>query len=133
MLAMTRAGLDFPPGTDPTQRNDIELLWKDLPEPIDLEIDHLNGILYWTDRGNPPAGNPLNRAAIHNHISTTPEILLSGLREGIGLALDHKNDTIYLSDLSGNLYSYEMDDSEHHKLYTSDRMFTGIAYVPGDF
>ncbi len=33
-----RASLDLPPGADPQHRDDIELLWKDLPEPIDLHL-----------------------------------------------------------------------------------------------
>ena len=37
-------------------------MFKDLPEPIDLEIDHTTRTLYWTDRGDPPHGNTVNRA-----------------------------------------------------------------------
>src|SRR5215470_1764473 len=54
-----RAGLEIPAGADSATRRDIELLWENLPEPIDLEIDHANGYLYWTDRGNLPGGNSL--------------------------------------------------------------------------
>ncbi len=36
------------------QRNDIQLLLQDLPEPIDLLLDKENHILYWTDRGAEP-------------------------------------------------------------------------------
>ena len=48
-----RAALDLRPGTSAQHRDDIELLWKDLPEPIDL---HLFGgaTLVWTDRGAEP-------------------------------------------------------------------------------
>jgi hypothetical protein len=35
---------------------------KGLPEPIDLELDLYNHMLYWTDRGDPPRGNTVNRA-----------------------------------------------------------------------
>ena len=42
----------------------IELLFDGLPEPIDLELDLANRALYWTDRGDPPRGNTVNRAAI---------------------------------------------------------------------
>ena len=40
----------------------VELLWDGLPEPIDLEVHAC--FLFWTDRGTPPAGNPLNRAPL---------------------------------------------------------------------
>jgi hypothetical protein len=29
-------------------------------EPIDLELDLKNRMLYWTDRGDPPSGNTVN-------------------------------------------------------------------------
>ncbi len=34
-----RAGLELPAGQTAAQRDDIELLWNELPEPIDLELD----------------------------------------------------------------------------------------------
>ena len=47
-----------------TNRSDIEVLFDRLPEPIDLELDLRSRILYWTDRGDPPRGNTVNRAPI---------------------------------------------------------------------
>ena len=38
------------------------MLFDGLPEPIDLELDLENRVLYWTDRGDPPRGNTVNRA-----------------------------------------------------------------------
>jgi hypothetical protein len=128
-----RAGLDLPPGTDSTDRNDIELLFDQLPEPIDLEIDHVNGFLYWTDRGDLPFGNSLNRASINGDRLGEKEILNFGLKEGIGLAIDPKNDTVYFTDLGGNIYSCYLDGFNLRKLYTSNRAFTGITYVPGEY
>jgi hypothetical protein len=43
----------------PPNRTDIEVLFDGLPEPIDLELDLKNRVLYWTDRGDPPRGNSL--------------------------------------------------------------------------
>ena len=59
-----RAGIDIPKGEDAAGRTDIEVWFDDLPEPIDLELDLESRVLYWTDRGNPPLGNTVNRAAI---------------------------------------------------------------------
>jgi len=126
-----RAQLELPSEIDPTDRKDIELVFDELPEPIDLEIDHVNGFLYWTDRGNLPFGNTLNRAPINENKIGEKEIMDFGLKEGIGLALDVKNNTVYFGDLGGNLYHCNLDGFNLRKLYTSDRMFTGIAYVPG--
>ena len=33
-----------------------------LPEPIDLDLDIAARMMYWTDRGDPPRGNTVNRA-----------------------------------------------------------------------
>ena len=83
-----RAGLEIPAGQTAANRTDIEVLWDGLPEPIDLEIK--GDWLYWTDRGDPPAGNTLNRAPIPAAGATggAPEILADGFHEAIGLAVD---------------------------------------------
>jgi DNA-binding beta-propeller fold protein YncE len=126
-----RAGLAMPPNSDPANRNDVELLFDKLPEPIDLEIDHLNGNLYWTDRGEGPQGNTLNRAAIRNP-SKEREILVSGLKEGIGVAVDPPNDVVYFTDLMGHIYSSTLEGFHRRDLYSGDRHFTGIVYVAGE-
>ena len=57
-----RAGIDDPPGQAASNRTDIEVLYDGLPEPIDLDLDLNNRVMYWTDRGDPPRGNTVNRA-----------------------------------------------------------------------
>jgi hypothetical protein len=57
-----RAGLAIPGGETAANRSDIEVFFDRLPEPIDLELDRKNRVLYWTDRGDPPRGNTVNRA-----------------------------------------------------------------------
>src|SRR5262249_16016661 len=59
-----RAGIEVPKGQSPSNRNDIEVVYDGLPEPIDLEIDPQTRTLYWTDRGDPPRGNKVNRAPL---------------------------------------------------------------------
>ena len=59
-----RAGLEIPKGETAANRSDIEVFFDHLPEPIDLELDLKNRVLYWTDRGDPPRGNTVNRASI---------------------------------------------------------------------
>jgi len=127
-----RAGLELPSDADPAAREDIEILWDRLPEPIDLELNPITGQLYWTDRGDPPAGNTLNRASIHRQIPPEPEILCDGLKEAIGLALDIENDRVFFGDLGGNLYCCDLNGSHRRTLYTAKgpgEMFTGIAYL----
>ena len=57
-----RAGIEIPTGQTASNRADIEVLYDGLPEPIDLELDLNNRVMYWTDRGDPPRGNTVNRA-----------------------------------------------------------------------
>jgi hypothetical protein len=75
-----------------------------LPEPIDLEIDDEEGVLYWTDRGELPLGNTLNKKHL---IGETPaaekkygrQILAQGFGEAIGVRLDKKNDVLWVADI----------------------------------
>ena len=69
-----RAGIELPAGEAPGRRSDIEVLFDGLPEPIDLELDLAARQLYWTDRGDPPRGNTVNRAPLDvaNGIARNP-------------------------------------------------------------
>src|SRR6266436_2767271 len=49
-----RANLEIPKGESPANRKDIELLFDGLPEPIDLDLDLANRIMYWSVSGDPP-------------------------------------------------------------------------------
>jgi len=125
-----RAGLHLPPNSDPRDRQDVELLLDKLPEPIDLELDRRNGYLYWTDRGDGPYGNTLNRISIGNPAIGEHEVLTSGLKEGIGLSVDADNETVYFTDLMGHIYSATADGFHRRELYSGGSAFTGIVYVP---
>lgn len=126
-----RAKIDTRRGEGPTGRSDVELLFDGLPEPIDLELDVENRLLYWTDRGDPPRGNTVSRASVHGvpgHLGT-PEILLTHLMEGIGLALDLHGDRMFVTDLAGSVYTARLDGSEKRPLLMAQGNLTGIAYV----
>src|ERR1700761_6897537 len=97
-----RANLEIPKGQSAANRNDIELLYECLPEPIDLELDLVNRTIYWTDRGDPPRGNTVNRAPMdpaQGDGKKEPEIVLDHLMEGIGIAIDRKGGRMFLTDL----------------------------------
>src|SRR5215468_9574689 len=89
-----RANMDVPKGQTAASRSDIEVLFDGLPEPVDLELDLENRILYWTDRGDPPRGNTVNRASVDAK-PEAPEILITHLMEGIGIALDVPGDRMF--------------------------------------
>ena len=126
-----RAGLDIPAGEDSTRRSDIEIWFDDLPEPIDLELDLENRVMYWTDRGNPPQGNTVNRAPIDNRAANgrAPERLVSDLMEGIGVALDVPGDRMFATDLGGSLYTAKLDGSDKRVLLFAQGNLSGVAYA----
>jgi hypothetical protein len=127
-----RANLEIPKGQTPANRKDIELLYENLPEPIDLELDLANRMIYWTDRGDPPKGNTVNRGPINpaqGNGRKTPEIIFSHLMEGIGIALDLKGGRMFLTDLGGSVYSANLDGSNKKTLLFVEGNLTGIAYA----
>jgi hypothetical protein len=126
-----RAGAEIPNGQNESNRTDIELLYERLPEPIDLELDLKNRLMYWTDRGDPPRGNTVNRAPMDADPKKrpAPEILLTHLMEGIGIALDLKENRMFVTDLAGSVYSAKLDGSEEKALLAAQGNLTGIAYA----
>ena len=126
-----RASIELPRGRSPANRGDIELLYDNLPEPIDLDVDPTTRTLYWTDRGDPPRGNTVNRAPMDPAPGNRkdPEILFSHLMEGIGLALDLNGGRMFITDLAGTVYSANLDGSNKKTLLFAEGNLTGIVYA----
>jgi hypothetical protein len=126
-----RAGIEIPNGETASNRGDIELVYDGLPEPIDLEIDHVNRVLYWTDRGDPPLGNTVNRAPLDPGCAgrPAPEIVFTHLMEGIGIALDPKGGRMFMTDLAGTIYSANLDGSKPAVHAVVQGNLSGIAYA----
>ncbi|MFL9920371.1 3-hydroxyacyl-CoA dehydrogenase [Paraburkholderia fungorum] len=122
-----RANIDIPQGESPTNRSDIEVLFDRLPEPIDLELDLAKRVLYWTDRGDPPRGNTVNRTSIDG--TATSEILVTHLMEGIGIALDVPGNRMFVTDLGGSVYSADLDGKNQRNFLFAQGNLTGIAYA----
>jgi len=123
-----RAGIEIAKGENATNRSDIEIFFDRLPEPIDLEIDLENRVLYWTDRGDPPRGNTVNRASIDVKPAAL-EIVFDHLMEGIGVALDVPRNRMFMTDLAGSVYSANLDGSGKKILLAVQGNLTGIAYA----
>jgi hypothetical protein len=123
-----RAGLEIPTGETAANRSDIEVFFDHLPEPIDLELDLENRVLYWTDRGDPPRGNTVNRASIDVK-PEKPQILVTHLMEGIGIALDVPGDRMFVTDFAGSMYSAKLDGSGERNFLYAQGNLTGIAYA----
>ncbi|BBX64537.1 hypothetical protein MSAS_37110 [Mycobacterium saskatchewanense] len=119
-----RASIDIPQGRTPLERDDIELLWAGLPEPIDLDLQD-GEMLAWTDRGAGPGGNTLNRARVQPDIGT-PQVVSRGYHEAIGLAtLD--GETYYVGDLSGSIRCVNLADGTDRELARLPAGLTGLA------
>jgi DNA-binding beta-propeller fold protein YncE len=123
-----RANIEIPKGQTAANRSDIEVFFDRLPEPIDLELDLETRVLYWTDRGDPPRGNTVNRASVDAK-PQAPEIVLTHLMEGIGIALDVVSDRMFITDLGGSVYVARLDGSEMHPFLFAQGNLSGIAYV----
>jgi len=87
--------------------------------------------MYWTDRGDPPRGNTVNRAPMDaaSGERKDPEIVFTHLMEGIGLALDLKNERMFVTDFAGTVYSASLDGSNQKTLLFAEGNLTGIAYA----
>ncbi len=127
---MFRAGIEIPTGQTASNRADIEVLYDGLPEPIDLDLDLKNRVMYWTDRGDPPRGNTVNRAPMDSDAKDrpAPEIVFAHLMEGIGIALDLKGDRMFITDFGGDVLSARLDGSDKKVLLVAQGNLTGIAY-----
>jgi hypothetical protein len=125
--SLCRANIDIPKGESPGSRSDIEVLLDRLPEPIDLELDLANRVLYWTDRGDPPRGNTVNRTPIDK--KAEPKILITHLMEGIGIALDVPGNRMFVTDFAGSVYSADLDGKNERNFLYAQGNLTGIAYA----
>lgn len=117
--------IEMPDGASPETRPDVHVVFDNLPEPIDLDLDEDSHTLYWTDRGDPPAGNTLNRAAVG--MGGQPQILAKRLHETIGLALDVDGDVVYVTDLAGGVYAVDIKHRTKRVLFAELGDVTGIA------
>jgi hypothetical protein len=126
-----RAGIEIPKGESASTRSDIEVLYDGLPEPIDLEIDHAKRVLYWTDRGDAPLGNTVNRAPLDTGRNgrPAPQIVFRDLMEGIGIALDRAGERMFMTDLGGSVYVASLDGSKPSVLLYTQGNLSGIAYA----
>lgn len=126
-----QANMRMPEGDTASSRSDVEFLFDKLPEPIDLEFEPDSQALYWTDRGEYPLGNTLNTAYVGGaderrrggHVHT----LARHFHEAIGLKIDGVNRHIYITDLGGAVYRFNMDGSGKRKIYDTSNAYSGIG------
>jgi 3-hydroxyacyl-CoA dehydrogenase len=125
-----RANMDLLAGESASTRTDIEVLFSKLPEPIDLEFESDTQMLWWTDRGEYPEGNTLNKAFVGGDKAQDMQVQIVArhFHEAIGLKLDSVNRHVYVTDLGGAVYRVDMDGSgKKEKIVETDSAYTGIA------
>ena len=128
--SIRRAHIQMPAGQNSTNRTDIEVLLSGLPEPIDLELDLQDGMIYWADRGD----DTINRAPIAIPAGATPanrtdrQILVTDVREAIGVAIDKRRGRMYYTGGNGQLGRANLDGSNKQEI-TVDGALTGIVVV----
>ena len=109
----------------------VQCLLDNLPEPIDLEFDEDTRLLYWTDRGELPRGNTLNRIQLSEDcakVSGAKEILAKKFHEVIGLKLDLSRRQVFVTDLGGSIYRCKIDEDRKSVLHADEqRAFTGVT------
>ncbi|CEJ93478.1 hypothetical protein VHEMI09062 [[Torrubiella] hemipterigena] len=136
MGRILRASLDMPAGQTCDSRSDIEVLFRGLPEPVDLELDPAERVLYWTDRGEHPVGNSINSASLSGIQPVRAEnsvpgvhykILARNFHEAIGIKLDTRNRHIYATDLGGSVYRFDLNGGDRQRFYEEQGAFTGLT------
>jgi len=111
------------------------VLFDGLPEPIDLDLDLAERMIYWTDRGGGPRGNTVSRAptsprpGVNPGSRTDQEILVRDLKEAIGIALDLRAGRVYATDLGGTVYSARLDGTDQKVVLAGQGSLTGITVV----
>lgn len=133
------ANIEMASGENATNRSDIQTVMDSLPEPIDLEFDEASETLYWTDRGELPLGNTLNKKHIPGGVSDRGglgkghEILAQGFAETIGLKIDYETNVAYVADLGGHLWKVPLNGSGSkmkEKLWErATGSFTGVTII----
>ena len=70
----------------------------------------------------------MSRASIDDK-PVEPEIVVTHLMEGIGIALDVPNDRMFVTDFAGSIYSARLDGSGERNFLYAQGNLTGIAYA----
>jgi sugar lactone lactonase YvrE len=119
-----RAGFDFPAGETSETRSDIEPLLAFNPGsmPIDIDLDLGTRQIYWTDRSYGTverAGMDLPMGQIAEN-RTDIETVAALLPDTLGIALDHVENQLYFTQLSGEVWRSNLDGTNLHLIAATD-------------
>lgn len=125
-----RVDMKIPAGSTPSNRRDMVTLFSRLPEPIDLDLDLVTRTIYWTDRGD----NTVSRAPMDAPAGFNPatrldrQVLVTGLKEAIGIAIDLPRRRIAYTSLGGEVGLANLDGSEARIIHVADGLLTGVCW-----
>ena len=125
-----RINIAMPRGSTANNRRDMVTLFSRLPEPIDLDLDLSTRTLYWTDRGD----NTISQAPMDPPAKFDPAIridrtvVLRGLNEAIGVALDLPRGRMAFTSLGGEIGVCALDGTGRRMLASAHGMLTGICW-----
>jgi murein tripeptide amidase MpaA len=91
--------------------------------------------LAWADVGSAVAVTPFEiRPTIDadGKPKGSPQILITHLMEGIGIALDVPGNRMFVTDFAGSVYSANLDGSQERNFLYAQGNLTGIAYAEID-
>lgn len=126
-----RIDMAMPKGSTTTNRRDMVTLFSRLPEPIDIDLDLRTRTLYWSDRGD----NTISRAPMDAPDGFNPatrldrKVLVSGLKEAIGVVLDLPRGRMAYTSLGGEVGIAKLDGSGARIVHQADGMLTGICWA----
>lgn len=129
------AGIDMPAGCDARSRQDVVCVADGLPEPIDLEFDEAASALFWTDRGEVPFGNTLNKLELDGSGNAKGgvegprkhRIVAQNFDEAIGLKIDGQGRFIYVADIGGTVWRCSRDGTKEKVYQDKNCAFSGVA------
>ena len=126
-----RCGINLPAGQTPSDRKDVEVLFSSLPEPIDLELDLGKRLIYWTDRGdNTVSSAPMDKPKAADPAKRTDrKILVTGLHEAIGIALDLPGKRMVYTSLGGEVGCAGLDGKNAKLILQDQGTLTGIILI----
>jgi hypothetical protein len=113
----------------PAKRLSMRQIFKNLPEPIDPELNLANRTIDWNDQRDSPLGNTVNPAPVDVSAGDAPQVLLGGLQEAIGLVLDLTNRQIFFNDPGGSRHAAAVYDADLRLIFGDQGHLTGIAYA----
>lgn len=127
---LLRARLDLIPGEDAFNRMDVQVLFDNLPEPMQLYLQIGANTLYMTDRGDTRFGSTVTEIQFGKR-PLRKVIRVRNRREAIGMTVDDQEGRIYFTHPTGTVYSTNTDGSGVKVVLQLPAELTGIAFVSG--